>query len=111
LPFVAERFVVATEYRVFDYKGIEGNHLHIASCWGNKEKETDAYLGNGFTRWRVLQETPIALYHCKRKPDGKLVMVWMAEISRKGIPEWIFKMTQLQKYPTLFPKMYSVLKN
>jgi len=48
------------------------------------------YLGRDFVRPRVLIETDITLYHAKRKPDGRLVMVWLVEICNKGIPEWIF---------------------
>jgi hypothetical protein len=44
-----------------------------------------------------------------RKPDGKLIMSWLVEISRKGIPEWIFLKLQLLKYPSLFKGIYKVL--
>lgn len=62
----------------------------MVSCKGNEDKYNDEWLGKGFTKSRVLQETFLSVYHLKRKPDGRLVMVWMAELNRKGIPEWIF---------------------
>lgn len=85
-PIVSERYCVLTEYNIFDHDGIPGNHLHIVSCYGNEDKTNDEYLGKGFTRSRVLQEIWLGAFHCRRKPDGKLVMVRIVEINSKGIP-------------------------
>ena len=108
-PFLSERYSVLTAYKSLDYGGISGNHIYIASSRGNEDKTNDEFLGKGFTKNRVLQETFLAVYHCKKKPDGKLVMAWMVEINRKGIPEWIFLKLQLLKYATMFKGLYSVL--
>ena len=108
-PLLSERYAVVTQYRSLDYQGTPGNHLLLASSRGNEDKYNDDYLGKGFTKSRVLQETFLSVYHCKRKPDGKLIMVWMTELNRKGIPEWIFLKLQLMKTTSLFKGIYNVL--
>ena len=108
-PFVSERYAVLTAYKNLDYSGTPGNHIYVASCRGNEDKACDEYLGKGFTKSRVLQETFLAVYHCMRKPDGRIVMAWLVEINRKGIPEWIFLKLQLLKYASLFKGIYKVL--
>ena len=109
VPFLSERYTVVTAYKSLDYGGIPGQHIYLASSRGNEDKYNDEFLGKGFCGKRVLQETFLASYHCKRKPDGKLVLAWMVEINRKGIPEWIFLKLHLLKLPTTFKGIYSVL--
>ncbi len=108
-PFLSERYAVVTSYKSMDHQGIQGNHIYIASSRGNEDKLNDEHLGKGFMKSRVLQETFLMVYHCKRRPDGKLVMVWLTELNRKGIPEWIFIKLQLLKIPTMFKAVYGVL--
>lgn len=103
VPFpMKERYSVLTAYKSLDYNGIPGNHVYLVSSRGNEDKDNDDYLGKGFTGSRVLQETFLAVYHCKRMPDGKLIMAWLVEINRKGIPEWFYKKIELLKYPAKF---------
>ena len=78
-----------TAYNVPDYGG-PGQHLYIASSRGNKDKQSEEYLGRDFVRPRVLIESEIALYHLVRRPDGTYYLNWLTEIANKGIPEWIF---------------------
>jgi len=81
---------VLTDYKNLDYLGIQGNHIYLTSSKGNEDKTNDDYLGKGFTRSRVLQNTILGVYHSFRKPDGSYIMVQLIEIDRKGIPEWIY---------------------
>lgn len=94
-PLVSERYVVLTVYRIDNYNGVDGGHFYVASSRTNEDKSSEDYLGRDFTKPRVIVRTDIAVYHCVRKPDGKLIMRWMTEIVKDGIPEWIFKNFQL----------------
>ena len=90
-PLVSERFIVVTVYIIPNFNGVEGGHFYVASSRGNEETSSEDYLGRDFVRSRVIVNTVIAVYHAVRKPDGKMVLRWISEITRDGTPEWIFK--------------------
>lgn len=89
-PWISERYVVLTVYKIPNYRGVDGGHFYVASSRGNEETSSADYLGKDFVGSRVIVNTDIAVYHCVRKPDGKLIMRWLTELGRDGVPEWIF---------------------
>ena len=52
LPFLSERYSVATLYLINDYKS-SGEHLYMTSSMGNEDKYTKEYLGADFIANRV----------------------------------------------------------
>jgi hypothetical protein len=107
-PFVSERYVVLTVYKVPDYKK-PGEHLYVASSRGNKDKQTPEYLGKDFLASRVLVEPDISTYQCIRKADGKIYLRWLTSVPTDGVPMWIYKSVHLMKFPTIFKGIYGIL--
>ena len=108
-PWVSERYVVVTNTIYKDYKG-KGQHLYIATSKQNQELASAESLGSDFVSSRVLVEPTLAGYQCICKPEGGVKMLWMSHVSRDGVPEFLFKMTQLRSFPATFQSMYSLLK-